>query len=122
MSQLLHDTDQIKSIYVHLKGQSFLDTFFLQKNHTIFFDVKFQDLFCFYSFFLPPFLKTAFRCLKWGVLTLIWNLVLDFFILKRNFPHYFRDYRVISAVLKRGFLHWYLRKFFVRMFVFGQLL
>ena len=47
-------------------------------------------------------LKSAFRSLKWNFLTLIWNLVLDFLILNRNYTH---NFRVISAVLKWDFLY-----------------
>ena len=41
---------------------------------------------------------TPFRSLKWGFLTLKWNLVIDFLILK--VPRYFCVISAISAALK----------------------
>ena len=45
--------------------------------------------------FLQFLSKPLFRSLKWGFLTLIWNLVLDFLVLKWDFP---RNFRTISAL------------------------
>ena len=46
--------------------------------------------FLFLQFLSKPFLKSAFRSSKWGFLTLLWNLVLDYRILKWSFPQNFR--------------------------------
>ena len=61
----------------------------------------------FLPFLSKPHLKCAFRSLKWGFLTLKWNLVLDFHILKLNFLldfHDFRDYnfRLTEINLKKA--------------------
>ena len=55
-----------------------------------------------------PFLFLKFRSkalLKSSFLTLIWNLLLDFIILKWNSLHNFSAISAILAVLKWGFLH-----------------
>ena len=54
------------------------------------------------------FIKNGNYCLKWGFLTLKWNLVLDFLILKCYFSHNFRAISEISAtlILISEFLKW----------------
>ena len=54
--------------------------------------------FLFLPFLAEPLLKSAFHILKWGFLTLKWNLVLDYLILKWNFPHNFRAISAITAI------------------------
>ena len=58
----------------------------------------------FLPFLSKPLLKIAFRSVKWGSLTLKWNLVLDVLILKWNFPHNFRGLEINLKWNKANFL------------------
>ena len=57
-----------------------------------------STIFCFLLFHSKPLLKSAFRSLEWGFLTLKWNLVLDFLILKWYFLLNLCDFRDLEIV------------------------
>ena len=63
--------------------------FFFFKSHHLFLRQILWH-FLFLQFLSNPLCKSAFRSLQWGFLTLMWNLVPDFLILKWYFPHNFR--------------------------------
>ena len=99
---------------------SYFPSFFIKR--IIFFKHFFQNTtfstsnsktFLFLQFLFKPLFNSTFPSLKWGFLTFIWNLVLDFLNLKLKFPLNFRSFRGFRGFrdfcefcdLKMGFLH-----------------
>ena len=57
-------------------------------------------------------MKSTFRSLKWDISAFILNLIIDFLILKWNYPHNFRVFSAISVVLKWVSCNWLWNGFF----------
>ena len=74
-----------------LKGLSILtQKIVIEKKIPPYFSTSISKTFLLLSFLKRIFLKFHFLILKWVFLTLIWNLVLDFLILKWSFSFIFR--------------------------------
>ena len=71
--------------------------------------------FLFVPFLSKPLLESAFRSLKLGFFTLIWNLVLNFLILKLYSPNMKCDLEIDSIAFETALCHFSLAEINIKL-------